>query len=485
MVKHSKNEEYTITITDIGTNGEGIGHLNDGYTLFVMGALPGDEILVRIVKAQKNYGYGKLINIITPSPDRIAPICPVSNRCGGCQISELSYDAQLAYKENKVRELLSRVGGFSEETIAQVFHPIEGMTEAPIHFRNKSQFPVGCDNDGHIITGFYAIHSHRIVPTSSCLIGSCTDSVILSCIQNYMEEYHIPAYDETTHSGLVRHVLIRTGYHTGEIMVCLVINGKGLPRANTLCDMLTSLNLRDSLDNPLRIVSICTSSNTADTNVIMGNSYEVIYGLPYLTDKIGDLSFRISPLSFFQINSVQTEKLYNKALSYAALTGNETVWDLYCGIGTISLFLARSAKHVYGVEIVPQAIANARENAEINSIDNVTFYVGEAEKVLPDFYNKASSKSDSSDTSKDALHPDVIVVDPPRKGCDQACLNTMLEMSPARIVYVSCDPATLARDLKYLCANNHYTLDAVTPVDMFPNSVHVETVCLISRKAPV
>lgn len=489
MVKHKKNEEYSITITDIGTNGEGIGHLDDGYTLFINGAVPGDEVLAHIIKPQKNYGIARVQKIISPSPDRITPSCPVSDKCGGCQIASLSYDRQLTLKEKKVHELLLRVGGFSEDLIDSIFQPIVGfydspqvpvlnapscyfsqdlesgspVSKTPVNFRNKAQYPVGTDADGNIIMGFYTAHSHRIIPCDNCLIGSPFDAEILDVIKEYMSRNRIPAYDETTCRGLIRHIMIRTGYFTGEIMVCLVINGAKLPEKDDLISALLALNIN------AKITSICTSSNTSDTNVIMGNSFEVLFGQGYLTDMIGDLKFKISPLSFFQVNPVQTNKLYSLALAASKLTGTETVWDLYCGIGTISLFLARSAREVYGVEIVEAAIHNAIENAALNDIPNAHFYVGKAEEVLPAH-------------CKEHQKPDVIVVDPPRKGCDSICLDTILELSPSKVIYVSCDPATLARDLKYLCADSQYSLRSVTPVDMFPNSSHVETVVLITRK---
>lgn len=489
MIKHQKNEEYNLHITDMGTNGEGIGHLEDGYTLFVNNAVVGDVILARIIKPQKNYGIGKLMRILSPSPDRISPICPHSDKCGGCQIASLSYSKQLELKENKVRELLSRVGGFDPEYIKNIFHPIIGFYHnsdeaysdtnlSPTRFRNKAQYPVGTDENGNIITGFYTAHSHRIIPAKDCLIGAPSDAPILSCVKEYMSKYHIPAYDEQTHSGLIRHILIRTGFYTGDIMVCFVINGVNLPEEKALVELLTSLKLPvcSSSNTQMRITSITLSSNTAKTNVIMGDSYKTIWGDGYITDKIGDISFRISPLSFFQVNPVQTNKLYSLALNLADLTGKEIVWDLYCGIGTISLFLAQRAKHVYGVEIIPQAIENAKENASLNNIENASFFVGKAEEVLPDFYNGEIA------IESEALSPDVIVVDPPRKGLDTSCIDTIIQMSPSRIVYVSCDPATLSRDLKLFCSTGNYLLESVTPVDMFPHSSHCETVVLLSQR---
>lgn len=493
MTAHKKNEEYELKITDIGSEGEGIGHLDDGYTLFVQGSLPGDTIRAHIIKAQKKYGIAKHVEILEASPDRIEPACPIAAKCGGCQIAALSYDAQLRYKENKVRELLVRVGGFDAGYIDGIFEGVIGYSDdapkrthdgsgapAPTGFRNKAQYPVGKGPDGRVVTGFYAPRSHRIVPCDECLIGAPTDATILRVIREFMSECNISTYDEISGKGLVRHILIRTGYTTGEIQVCIVINGKALPHADVLIERLRSI---DELEHEGKcIVSICTSTNTDATNVILGDNFKVIYGQEYMTDMIGDLSFRISPLSFFQVNPVQTRKLYGKALEYAGLTGGETVWDLYCGIGTISLFLARAAGKVYGVEVVPEAIEDARENAKINGIDNARFMVGRAEDVLPEFY--ASEGLGDLPDHGSALHPDVIVVDPPRKGCDEACLETMLKMQPDRIVYVSCDPATLARDLKYLCESGEYELKKVSCTDMFSNSVHVETVVLLTQRKP-
>lgn len=489
---YKKNDEIEIEITDIGTNGEGIGHLTDGYTLFVQKAVPGDIVLAHIIKAQKNYGIARLTKIIKPSENRIKPICPVADKCGGCQIANIDYEKQLWLKENKVRELLIRVGGFDKSLVDNILHPIVGYFDekengkyihhiceygnTPQRFRNKAQYPIGVDKEGNTIVGFYSAHSHRIVPTTDCYIGADSDAGILKAILEYMSIYHIPAYDETEQKGLLRHVLIRTGYFTGEIQVCLVINGSDVPEKKALAELL--------LKSEPRIKSICLSPNTANTNVIMGDSYKAIYGNDYIVDEIGGVSFRISPLSFFQVNPVQTGKLYDLALEAAGLTGKEIVWDLYCGIGTISLFLAKKAKEVYGVEIVPQAIQNAKENAELNGINNAHFVVGKAEEVLPNFYNGRMDAIDGMkvDVGSGVLSPDVIVVDPPRKGCDEACLNTMLQMAPKRIVYVSCDPATLARDLKLLCESGKYSVCSVTPVDMFSNSTHVENVCLLSRK---
>ena len=463
-----KNDLVTVAIEDIGVGGEGIGKV-DGYTLFIKDAIIGDVVEAKIVKAKKNYGYARLMNIVTPSENRVEkPACPMARRCGGCQIQEMKYGAQLAFKEGKVRGNLERIGEVPTELLDKVMQPIVGMEE-PFHYRNKAQFPIGTDKEGHIITGFYAGRTHSIIPNTDCALGVAVNQKILEIILHFMENNHISAYDEEKHKGLVRHVLIRYGFKTDEIMVCIVINGEKLPHAEKLVDKLCKIP---------GMTSITISVNKAKTNVIMGNEIKLLWGQTYITDYIGNVKYQISPLSFYQVNPVQTEKLYELALDYADLNGNETVWDLYCGIGTISLFLAQNAKQVYGVEIVPQAIDDARNNAKINDITNAEFYVGKAEEVLPGYYREYQ-ESHGGETA----HADVIVVDPPRKGCEESLLQTIVDMQPEKVVYVSCDSATLARDVKFL-RENGYELKKITPVDQFPNTVHVETVCLLSHKSP-
>ena len=463
-----KNDLVTVAIEDIGVGGEGIGKV-DGYTLFIKDAIIGDVVEAKIVKAKKNYGYARLMNIVTPSENRVEkPACPMARRCGGCQIQEMKYEAQLAFKEGKVRGNLERIGEVPTELLDKVMQPIVGMEE-PFHYRNKAQFPIGTDKEGHIITGFYAGRTHSIIPNTDCALGVAVNQKILEIILHFMENNHISAYDEEKHKGLVRHVLIRYGFKTDEIMVCIVINGEKLPHAEKLVDKLCKIP---------GMTSITISVNKAKTNVIMGNEIKLLWGQTYITDYIGNVKYQISPLSFYQVNPVQTEKLYGLALDYADLNGNETVWDLYCGIGTISLFLAQNAKQVYGVEIVPQAIDDARNNAKINDITNAEFYVGKAEEVLPGYYREYQ-ESHGGETA----HADVIVVDPPRKGCEESLLQTIVDMQPEKVVYVSCDSATLARDVKFL-RENGYELKKITPVDQFPNTVHVETVVLLSHKKP-
>ncbi len=482
MAQYSKNDIVTVKIGDIGTEGEGIGKL-EGFTLFVKDAVMGDVVEARLVKVKKNYAYARLEKVLTSSPLRVKPVCPYHKQCGGCQIQAMSYEAQLQFKENKVKNNLVRIGGFDQLFIESVMEPVVGM-EQPWHYRNKAQFPVGTDKDGRIITGFYAGRTHSIIANTDCALGVEENEPILQKVLAYMQNEKVSAYDETTGQGLVRHILIRKGFTSGEIMVCLVINGKSLPKEDRLVSTLREIP---------GMTSIWLNYNTKNTNVIMGTEGRVLWGQNTITDVIHrrsieeinsgkdclrydskenapqGITFAISPLSFYQVNPIQTEKLYSLALEYAGLTGEETVWDLYCGIGTISLFMAQCAKEVHGVEIVPQAIEDARKNAERNHIENATFYVGKAEEVLPRLYEE------------EHIFADVICVDPPRKGCDEACLNTIIKMAPKRIVYVSCDSATLARDLKYLCENG-YEIRKVRAVDQFGQTVHVETVVKLSLK---
>ena len=503
-----KNDRIELKIEDMGVDGQGIGKY-DGMTFFVKDAVIGDEIRARVTKLKKNYGYARMEEILSPSEARTVPECELYKRCGGCQIQAMDYGKQLEFKQNKVRGNLIRIGGFAPEFVDEVMQPIVGM-ETPYRYRNKAQFPIGTDKEGNVVAGFYAARSHNIIPVTDCKLGVEENQKILETVLSYMRENGIKPYDEATGKGLVRHVLIRYGFTTKEIMVCLVINGKKLPAREKLVEKLSGLE---------GMTSISINQNTKNTNVILGERTECIWGQPYITDYIhlrecGNdavaaegagrkefaltdtaVGFHISPQSFYQVNPVQTEKLYSLALDYAGLTGKETVWDLYCGIGTISLFLAQKAGKVYGVEVVPQAIEDAKNNAKLNGISNAEFFVGKAEEVLPEFYERESRRSAGSAdeggevaaaAEKDAgkadgrsmLHPDVIVVDPPRKGCDEKCLETLLKMHPERIVYVSCDSATLARDLRELC-DGGYEVKKVRAVDQFGNTVHVETVILM------
>lgn len=490
-MKYNKNDIVTVTIEDIGNDGEGIGK-TDGYTLFVKDAVIGDVVEARITKCKKNYGYARVEKVVTPSSFRVEPKCPFHRQCGGCQIQAMEYARQLIYKQDKIRNNLVRLGGFTAEKMDEVMESIVGMEE-PWHYRNKAQFPVGYDRQGNLITGFYAGRTHDIIANTDCALGAPENKLILEAVLTYMKENSVTAYRESTGEGLVRHVLIRTGFWSGEIMVCLVVNGRKLPASERLIESLLAIHFDDTGESgqEKRIASISISVNTEKTNVIMGKEIRVLWGKGFIQDTLCGLTFSISPLSFYQVNPRQTEKLYGLALEYADLTGKETVWDLYCGIGTISLCMAKKAKQVYGVEVVAQAIEDARENARVNQIENVEFYEGKAEEVLPAFYERVGRGKlkeenlgqQGEKVSADMLHPDVIVVDPPRKGCDEKCLETMLKMRPERIVYVSCDSATLARDLKVLCEGG-YELRKVRGVDQFGGTVHVETVCRLSNRKP-
>ena len=482
-----KNDIIELIIEDMSVDGEGIGKY-DGMAFFVKDAIVGDKIRARVTKLKKTYGYARVEEILEPSSDRCEPRCTLHKRCGGCQVQAMDYKAQLAFKEKKVRNNLIRLGGFCEAEIDAVMEPIVGMEE-PYRYRNKAQFPIGLDKAGNIVAGFYAARTHDIIPVTDCLLGVPVNREILEAVIAYMTECKVKPYDEKIGKGLVRHVLIRYGFTTKEIMVCLVINGKSLPAEDKLIAKLSAIEGMES---------ISININTKNTNVILGDVTECIWGKPYITDYIhlrtcGEestgagtdavfaltdtaIAYHISPQSFYQVNPIQTEKLYSLALDYAGLTGKESVWDLYCGIGTISLFLAGKAGKVYGVEIVPQAIEDAKNNAKLNGITNAEFFVGKAEEVLPEFYEKNMSCG----VAGDMLHPDVIVVDPPRKGCDEKCLDTMLKMQPERIVYVSCDSATLARDLRIL-VDGGYELKKVRAMDQFGHTTHVEVATLLCR----
>lgn len=480
-----KNETVKVTIEDIGVNGEGIGKVN-GYTLFIKDAIIGDVVEAKVIKAKKNYGYARLMKVIVPSEYRVEPKCAFARKCGGCQIQEMSYKKQLEFKQNKVWGNLERIGGFAPDFLERTMEPVIGM-ENPFYYRNKAQFPFGTDKEGNPVTGFYAGRTHDIIANTDCALGVWANREVLERVLEFMKKYHIPSYDETTGTGLIRHVLIRFGFTTKEIMVCFVINqDKPLRKADNLKEktdiwFLHQEKLIRRLCEIDGMTSISVSPNTKRNNVIMGDSYEVLWGQGYIIDYIGEVKYRISPLSFYQVNPVQTEKLYRLALEYAGLQKRAdkktVVWDLYCGIGTISLFLAQQADQVYGVEIVPQAIDDAKQNAELNGIRNVEFYVGKAEEVLPAYYENYAKEHPG-----ETAHADVIVVDPPRKGCEESLLKTIMDMKPERIVYVSCDPATLARDLKYLCGSEEYELVKWRALDQFPMSVHVETVALLVKK---
>ncbi len=497
-----KNDECELEITDMSTDGEGIGHAN-GMTFFVKGAVIGDKILAGVTKLKKTYGYARIVRILKPSADRVAPACPIASRCGGCSLQHLSYSAQLEFKQKKVFDALTRIGGIARDRFVFdgdmvssceentrfgegriLFYDIIGMDD-PFHYRNKGQFPVGCDKDGKPVCGFYAKHSHDIVNTESCLLQHNITDALMAAVREYMTRYNVEAYKEGNISamgagaGIVRHVLTRVGYTTHEIMVCVVIAADELPYreqfARIAANAVEKYNIANNTDYSLNSVSY--NINKADTNVILGDKVVTIAGLPFITDYIGDLQFRISPLSFYQVNPVQTEELYATALEFASPDENDTVWDLYCGIGTISLYFAKYVKKVYGIEIVPQAIEDAKENAKMNGITNAEFMCGAAEELFPELMRKESTGT----TGGGEDTPDIVIVDPPRKGCDAALIECVGNLAPKKIVYVSCDPATLARDIKLLGEYGYEPLK-VRPCDMFPQSTHVETVVCLSQQ---
>ena len=463
--------------------GLGIGHA-EGMALFVKDAVVGDRVRAKAVKVKKNYAFARTEEVLQPSEERIEPICPVARSCGGCQIQEMRYEAQLRLKEQKVRNNLTRIGGFyidddrimnnadmeedgsgEESSGTGIFCLIIGM-DSPWKYRNKAQFPIGTGRDGKPIAGFYAGRTHSIIDNHRCNIGIEENQIILETVLDWMERNHVSAYSEETGKGIIRHVMTRAGFATGQLMAVIVAAADQLPEEKQLAEALrTAVNDRETGSGSRRflLTSIILNTNKEKTNVILGSGSRALFGEDYIEDKIGELTYRISSKSFYQVNPAQTRVLYETALSYAGLTGKETVWDLYCGTGTISLFLAQRAGKVIGVEVIPDAIKNAEKNAQLNHIDNCQFIVGKAEDLV-DRLEKA----------------DVIVVDPPRKGLDRIVVDTILKSAPERIVYVSCDSATLARDLK-LFAEDGYQLEKVQPVDMFPHTVHVESVVKLTR----
>ena len=447
-----KNKEYVVDVHGMGYEGEGVSKI-DNFTVFIPGALENEKVKIRIVKINKNFGFGKLMEVLEPSPDRAEPECGIYKRCGGCQLQHLSYGAQLKFKKNRVEDCLKRIGkleGF-------ILHDTIGM-DNPYRYRNKVQIPVG-SKDGKVAIGFYAQRSHDIIDMDSCLIQNETADRVIGIVRRWVDRHNIEAYDEQRSSGTLRNIMVREGFRTGEVMVVMVTRTKQLPHWEELVAA-----LKDGIPG---LKSVIQNINPKQTNVILTDECVTLWGSNTISDYIGEFRFNISPLSFFQVNPVQTEVLYSKALEYAGLTGNETVFDAYCGTGTITLFLSKKAKKVYGVEIVPQAIENARINAEQNGVENAEFIVGEAEKVIPDLI-------------KQGVKADVVVVDPPRKGCGIELLEAIAGIAPKRIVYVSCDPGTLARDLGILKELGYETKE-VQPVDMFPMTGHVECVVFMSR----
>ena len=449
----SKNKEYVVDIVDIGQGGVGIGKY-EGFTVFVEGGLIQDKVKVKINKSKKNYAVGDIVEIIEKSPFRVDRICSDDLKdCGGCQIQELDYNKQLELKTNEVKQVISRIGKLENVKI----HETIGMKN-PCRYRNKAQFPIQNIN-GETAIGFYKKKSHDVIPTDMCVIQHDINDKIIKIIKTYIQAYNVSIYNENTHTGVLRHLVTKIGFTTNEVMVVLVANGDSLPYLNELASVLE--------ENIPGFKTLVLNVNKAKTNVILGKENKVIYGNGKINDYIGDLVFEISPLSFFQVNPIQTEVLYNKALEYAELKENDTVFDIYCGIGSISLFLAQKATKVYGIEIVEDAIKDAKINARLNNLNNVEFYVGKAEEVVPKMYSEGKTAN-------------VVVVDPPRKGCDEKVLDTIVSMKPDRVVYVSCNPSTLARDLAYLDERGYKCIE-VQPVDMFPHTMHVETVAKLRR----
>lgn len=499
-----KNDLITLEITDLTEECQGVGK-KDGLIFFVKDSVMGDVVEARILKVKKNYAYAKVEELLKPSPYRIAPLCPVAGKCGGCQLQHLSYEKELAWKEDRIAQSLIRIAGLSPEEVERKKEGILGGVLS--RYRNKAQYPVQSrkeirsggatsvsdwkvngkwpgknkieakEKSSDLSMGFYGFHSHRIIETKDCLINSVENPLILNCIKDWAREYKISGYEEETGKGLLRHIFLRKGFSTGEILLCLVLNGKSLPHGKELWERLQDLSLSVEEGGQVQgsIVGLCVNINEGSGNAILGRETRCLYGKDSIEDKIGELSFSISVPSFYQVNPVQTEKIYGKALEYAALTGEETVWDCYCGIGTISLFLAQKAKQVYGLEIVPEAIENAKKNAEKNGLQNAEFFVGAAEEVLPKWVEE--QKREGKDVGNLV---DVVSLDPPRKGCDETCLSAVLELSPKRIVYVSCDPGSLARDIKYL-GEGGYALEKWVGIDNFPRTGHVETVVLLSK----
>ncbi|EEG78841.1 23S rRNA (uracil(1939)-C(5))-methyltransferase RlmD [Dethiobacter alkaliphilus] len=447
-----KGQQVELEIHSLNHDGEGVGRYQ-GFTIFVPDAVPGDTVNAKVISVQKSYARALLQSVITSSPTRIAPSCEHAAQCGGCQLQHLQYEEQLKLKQNIVSDTLKRIGGIDIPVLATM-----GMQD-PWRYRNKAQVPVGLEN-GTVRAGFYEKRSHNIIDLKCCHIQHPANDNVVHTVRNILQQLSVPVYREREHKGLVRHILARTSFTTEEVLVAIVTNGRQLPKKQEVVQQ-----LKDSIPN---LCGIVQNINTRKGNTILGNEELTLLGRPWLREKLGNLHFHVSARSFFQVNPLQTEVLYNKALEYANLSGTETVFDLYCGIGTISLFLARKAAKVVGVESVEAAVHDARENANVNNIKNAEFHTGTAETVVPRLF-------------KQGYHADVVVVDPPRKGCDEKLLATIAAMRPQRIVYVSCNPATLARDLKYLQQNGYNPIEA-QPVDMFPHTSHVETVVLLERK---
>ena len=453
MVK--KDSIIEIDITGMTHEGIGVGRI-EGFAVFVQGAIDDERIRAKVIKVQKSYAVARVIEFIEKSPQRTEPFCPVYKRCGGCSLQHMTYEKTLEFKRQVVIDNLTRIGGFSETKVNGAL----GM-DNPHNYRNKAQYPLGMGKNGPI-AGFFARRSHEIIDTPVCGIQHSLSDKAKDIVLGFVKALNIPVYDESTEKGLIRHVVTKTAFGTGEIMVIIVATRPEIPKVDKLIYKLKR-------DIP-GLASIILNVNSKPGNIVLGEQNIVLFGKDTIEDKLEDLSFEISPLSFYQVNSIQTQVLYNKAIEYANLTEDENVYDLYCGIGTITLFAARKANMVIGIESVSETVEAAKRNAAKNNINNVEFYAGEAEKIFPKLFAEGKKA-------------DVVFIDPPRKGCDEALLKALADMAPSRIVYVSCNPSPLARDLKYLCSTDAgYELREVQPVDMFPWTEHVETVVLMSRK---
>jgi len=448
-----KNEVREGQVIDLTHEGHGVVKL-DRYPIFIPNALINETIEYKVIKVKKNFAIGKLIDIKAKSEERVEPPCVYYYKCGGCQLQHMTYQAQLNMKKEQVINLFQRKAGFKDTVI----HDTVGM-DNPWYYRNKSQIPVGKNDEQNVIMGYYRQRSHQIIDMDECLIQDNMHQDVMNKIKLWFNELNVSTYNEHKKQGLMRHVVIRTGHHSGELMVVFVTNGKKFKQSAIMVEKLLT-----AFPN---IVSIKHNINDTHSNVIMGQTSHTLYGKDEIQDTLSDVTFKINDQSFYQINSVQTEKLYQKAIDYAELQGEETVLDTYCGIGTIGLYMAPKAKHVYGVEIVAEAIADAQQNATLNQFENTTFVCGKAEEVILKW-------------KADGIKPDVVMVDPPRKGCDESFLDTLLELNPRKIVYISCNPSTQQRDAQQLATQ--YKLTQITPVDMFPHTTHVETVAQFERR---
>lgn len=452
MIPVEKNKQYTVNITDFSSDGNGIAKI-DGFTVFVPLSVPGDKAEILIVKTKSSHAYGKILKIITPSEHRVTPSCKAYKQCGGCVMLQADYTLQLKCKKAFVQNALTRIGGFKDITVQHII----GM-ENPYKYRNKMVFPFAKDKNGDIQYGFFRQRSHDLIPLDGCLLGDDINIRILEAVKKHMQKYNISPYCEETHSGCIRRVFIRKSYHSGEIMTVISANEAFIPHADALISALSEVS-----EN---ITSIFLNINKEKNNLVLGDKNKLLYGKSVISDTICGLKYEISPASFFQVNPIQTEKLYKIAIDYADIQKNDIVLDIYCGIGTISLYAAQFAKKVIGVEIVEDAIKNAKKNAIANNISNAEFYASSAAEIVPKLVKEK---------------PDIVILDPPRKGSDPATLSATVQASPRKIVYVSCDPATLARDAKFL-SEQGYCVKDVTAVDMFPHTAHVESCLLLCRK---